>query len=313
VKDILRRSRPRVRDLARNNDWRRPVDEPFSNKARTPRSSSSLPSPRSRRSATSRLDLTHLRGQPPERDEPHRRHRQRLRHPGVPVGVPLDKTPARSTPSKILWFDVAVRSQHAYCGLAATYLRIPPSGAPPATPRRRPARDSPGSRARTGWASPPPPSPSVSRQPREQRLSDPLTAGDQGRRGAHRLTSFPASAATGRRARQPGTERQDLRYHGNLREFTKVSNGLFNPARRRLRLRKADETGSSCDFTFSHTVDTAPSAPFDTGFRCFSADRTPGCRWVSPHSSSVPIDFICLRVALLRRQGKLRRQREAPA
>ena len=192
----------------------------------------------------------------------------------APVGIPLDKTPACSTPTKIPWFDVGGAEVEDVCTAAGGHICDPTEWRTACHAKTQTCTwgYSPSGAACTAGFVVPPPAPGKFCNLANSYDFDPLTPGDQDGvlpTGSPFLSQCFADWTGAQGNQAPNDKIYDIT--GNLREFTRVSAGLYNLLGGAFD--SQDETGSSCDFTF-YTVDSTFKF-FDAGFRCcFSADPT---------------------------------------
>jgi hypothetical protein len=193
----------------------------------------------------------------------------------APAGVPLDRTPACSSPSKIPWFDVSGPEVEDVCAAAGGHICDPTEWRTACHAKSQTCvwgYGPSGAACTSGFLAKPPNNPGKFCNLANSYDFNPLALGDQDGvlpTGSPLLSQCFAdwTGVLGNQA--PNDKVYDIT--GNLREITRIAGGVYNLLGGAFD--SQDETGASCDFTF-YSVDGAFKF-YDTGFRCcFSADPT---------------------------------------
>ncbi len=193
----------------------------------------------------------------------------------APAGVPLDRTPACSTPSRIPWFDVSGPEVEDVCTAVGGHICAPTEWRTACHAKSQSCvwgYGPSGAACTTGFLPNPPSNPGKFCNLAPSYDSDPLTIGNQDGvlpTGSPLLSQCFADWTGTLGNQAPSDKVHDIT--GNLREITRISSGVYNLLGGAFD--SQDETGSSCNFTF-YTVDSTFKF-YDTGFRCcFAADPT---------------------------------------
>ena len=193
----------------------------------------------------------------------------------APAGVPLDKTPACSSPTKIPWFDVSGPEVEDVCTKVGGHICDPTEWRTACHAKSQTCvwgYGPSGAACTTAFLPNPPNNPGKFCNLANSYDFSAGTVGDQDGvlpTGSPFLSQCFADWTGTLGNLAPNDKIHDIT--GNLREITKVSNGVYNLLGGAFD--SQDENGSSCDFTF-YSVDNTFKF-YDTGFRCcFSADPT---------------------------------------